>query len=40
MKVLLKNQIKSEKQLRHTLTERIILEMIDFDFMVKLHYAF
>ncbi|EAS02374.2 Serine/Threonine kinase domain protein (macronuclear) [Tetrahymena thermophila SB210] len=40
MKVLLKKSIKNERQKRHTLTERQILEKIDHPFIVKLHYAF
>jgi hypothetical protein len=40
MKVLLKSTIKNEKQLLNAKTEREILEVIDFPFIVRLHYAF
>ncbi|KAM3136779.1 hypothetical protein pb186bvf_011038 [Paramecium bursaria] len=40
MKVLLKKNIKNDRQKRHTQTERIILETASSDFLVKLRYAF
>lgn len=40
MKVLLKKNIKNERQKRHTQTERVILETASSDFLVRLRYAF
>lgn len=40
MKVLLKKNIKNERQKRHTQTERVILETAQSEFLVRLRYAF
>eukprot|EP00300_Choanocystis_sp_HF-7_P003696 c12819_g1_i1.p1 GENE.c12819_g1_i1~~c12819_g1_i1.p1 ORF type:complete len:368 (+),score=79.93 c12819_g1_i1:71-1174(+) len=40
MKVLHKSAIISRNQVQHTKTERHVLQIIDFPFIVKLHYAF
>ena len=40
MKVLKKEAISSPSQRLHTIAERRILQEIDSDFIVKLHYAF
>lgn len=40
MKILKKQQIRKQKQIEHTMTERKILEKINNPFVVKLRYAF
>lgn len=40
MKILEKKSIKTKQERVHTLAERYILEVIDHEFVVKLHYAF
>ncbi|KRX11179.1 Protein kinase-like domain [Pseudocohnilembus persalinus] len=40
MKIILKEKITNQKQKTHAITERYILEKIDFPFIVQLHYSF
>jgi hypothetical protein len=40
MKILKKKEIEKRNQVRHTMTERRILEALDNPFIVKLDYAF
>ena len=40
MKIILKNSIKTKQEKTHTMAERYILEVMDYGFIVKLHYAF
>ena len=40
MKILKKAEIKKRKQTAHTKAERQILENMDSNFIIQLHYAF
>jgi hypothetical protein len=40
MKILEKNTIKTKQEKVHTLAERYILEAMENEFIVRLHYAF
>ena len=40
MKILKKSKIRKLKQVKHTMTERKILEKVSHPFIIKLRYAF
>ena len=40
MKIIQKDKITTEQEKIHTLSERYILEAMDYPFIVRLHYAF